>query len=276
MGSDRESWHLKLDRAEYHLDEVACEVRRFSDRRPYEAAPQTYTKGKHQYLRFVLRFTESPDAMLPVIVGDVIHNVRSALDHLVVANVPKTRRRKAAFPIFWRCPFNDRGDVLDSELGRTWTKLTTGLSPVLLAQVKALQPYQPPDEDDLTEMVARGIDPNDVHALGNIGRLDNADKHRALIAVPLGLNHPRATVAVGDDSRSFSVLDGVIKSGAQIAEFDAATFPPRAEVKMELSGTACVALEVRSGKGVLMLPETLENSISHARDIAAAFARLAP
>lgn len=269
-----ESWWLKLFRAQDHLDEVADEIRRFSERHPYDAVPETYRKGKRDFLRFVLRFTGEPDEILPVMVGDVIHNVRSALDHLVVANVPRRRRTKAGFPIFQTCPFYAQGNVLNNDLGKAWTKLTTGLPTPLLAQVKALQPYQPPGVEDLAEMTARGIDPSDVNALGNIGRLDNADKHRALIATPFGVHNPSATVTADGTRRSLPVLNGVIKDGTQIAEFDLATFAAGAEVKMDVSGPACVALEVRSRKGVLMLPETLQQSIDHVGSIAATFERL--
>lgn len=260
-----DSWDLKLDRAEQHLAELAAEVQRFTDRHPYEAVPQPYADDGRQFLRFVLRFTEQPSELLAVIAGDVVHNIRSALDHLVVANVPEERRKFAGFPIFWTCPFDAEGKVRSDRTGRAWTRCTTGLPPLLLRQVEMLQPYRDPAGDDREAMRARGIDPDDVHALGNIGRFDNADKHQALLAVPYGVHNPDATVRVRDEVRGFPVLDGVIKDGGQIAVFDMATFPPGSEVELTLNGRVCVALEVHSGKGVLMLPAILDQAITHAR-----------
>jgi len=98
------SWDLKLDRAEHHLKKVRKMIRTFSDGHPYDAVRHDNVRINNQEVwRYVLRFTHQPDENLPIIVGDVIHNVRSALDHMAVAMVPNDRRRKAGFPIFSTC-----------------------------------------------------------------------------------------------------------------------------------------------------------------------------
>ena len=37
--------------------------------------------------------------MIPVIIGDCLYNLRSALDHLAVAIAPRKRKANAAFPV---------------------------------------------------------------------------------------------------------------------------------------------------------------------------------
>src|ERR1700684_819688 len=102
-------------------------IRTFSDGHPYDAVRHDNVRINNQEVwRYVLRFTHQPDENLPIIVGDVIHNVRSALDHMAVAMVPNDRRRKAGFPIFSTCPYDADGNVFDTEQGRAWTKFTTG------------------------------------------------------------------------------------------------------------------------------------------------------
>ena len=115
-----ESYDLKLDRADHHLKELKAEIRRFTKKHAYEAVPVAGSNRKTRTLRYKLRFTEQPSEMLPVIVGDIIHNIRSALDHLIVANVPRVRRWDASFPIFKKSPFGPDGELLDGELGKSW------------------------------------------------------------------------------------------------------------------------------------------------------------
>jgi hypothetical protein len=39
--------------------------------------------------------------MLAIMIGDFFHNLRSAMDHIVAATVPPSRRRDAMFPIYY-------------------------------------------------------------------------------------------------------------------------------------------------------------------------------
>jgi hypothetical protein len=41
--------------------------------------------------------TEEPDPMIPVIIGEGLYNLRSALDHLAVPIAPRNRKASAAF-----------------------------------------------------------------------------------------------------------------------------------------------------------------------------------
>jgi hypothetical protein len=269
-----DSFDLKLARAEHHLVELNREIRRFANRDTYEAVAVAGTNRKTRSRKFRLRFTEQPSQMLPMIVGDIIHNVRSALDHLVVANVPPRRRRSAGFPIFSESPFGADGEVLDNELGATWVKLTSGLRKPLLTQLHLLQPYQVPGQDVIDFCIQNGLDPSDIHSLRILSRLDNADKHRELLTVAHGLENADLTIRIGTRKPITDRMVGFVEDGAQLIAIDVNSIPRNAKVGVQVHGTVRVAIEVRKERGVSGLPKTLERMIGHAREIVAAFQNL--
>lgn len=263
-----ESWTLKLDRADHHLKELDGHIRRFSNGHPYEAVDTGSRKGKVR--RYKLRFTDQPDPMFPVIVGDVIHNVRSALDHLVVANVPNNRRSKAGFPIFTTRPFDDQGDLLDNEVGEAWAKLTKGLIPIHRAIIEHLQPYQPADQEVIDFCNQHGLHPKELAGLALLSKFDNADKHRRLLTVAQGLDEGAVVrVRHGVQVETFTTST-FCEDGAELLAVNFSERPDDSKVDVEVRGTVRVALQV-SNKGVSRLPGTLERLIQYGRDIAKAF-----
>jgi len=74
----------KVEHANGHIAALAQEAGRYFAKRPYQVlqTPLTDTNepGYHLYER--LRF---PDRRLALLIGDALHNLRAALDHLVCA-----------------------------------------------------------------------------------------------------------------------------------------------------------------------------------------------
>lgn len=70
---------LKIERARAHCDELKIEVRRFLKSNPYQLNLNKNSVHKHVS---VTQINEMPE-IIPLILGDFIHNCRSALDHLV-------------------------------------------------------------------------------------------------------------------------------------------------------------------------------------------------
>jgi hypothetical protein len=56
-------------------------------------------KGQRHVWLYRLEMTEEPDPMIPVIMGECLYDLRSALDHLAVAMAPRKRKANAAFPV---------------------------------------------------------------------------------------------------------------------------------------------------------------------------------
>lgn len=265
-----DSWWLKLDRAEHHLKEVDFYVAQYSDSHPYEAIPtHRRTKGK-QHIEWLLRFTDQPDERLGVVVGDVVHNLRSALDHLFVAVLPKKFRSKpwAAFPFFGARPFDDNGHPLHNEEGERWAKLVKHIPAVVKTQIEMLQPFQvPSDEAVIRFCEENGIKPRDLHSLGLLNRLDNADKHRALITFGKGLADGHVTIWSSSSAEPIEYdLPGVVPDGAVVAHGEVTD--SEVEVEVKLRGTARVAIVIGGGTGGVDIPPTLNRLVAHVRDIA--------
>jgi hypothetical protein len=269
-----DSFELKLIRADHHLKELKREIERFTDEHPYEAIQVGGTNRKRRALKWKLHFTEQPNEMVAVIVGDIVHNIRSALDHLIVSHVPRKRRWDASFPIFKERPYGADGVPFDNELGKSWTKAVSGLKKPHLAVVKLVQPFGTPDQETLDYCEAFKVDPMDIHSLNLLSRFDNADKHRKLIAIPHGLENAVVTArAHGDEIRPQNVhtLSYFVEDGAQLLSLDIDTLPPNRKMHVQVSGTPRVALQVRTEHAVAGLPGTLERILGHARDIVSWF-----
>jgi hypothetical protein len=269
-----ESWNLKLDRAEHHLKEVADRVRQYSDSHPYEAIPVPNRRSDGDIRYFNLRVTSQPDEMLSVIVGDVVHNTRSALDHLMVGLVPRNRRRKTGFPIFEKSPFDKAGNPLDNDDGKRWVALTTGLKDRPLTIIRALQPFHRPPQETIDFCRINGLDPADINGLAMLSRFDNADKHRELVTVASGIEDGVVTVTINGVNVD-TQLYGFREDGSPLTKVHVGSLPQQAKVHVRVRAVVRVALEVRKERGVTGLPGTLEKLIGHVRDICGSLGPLA-
>ena len=68
----------KLDRAKHHISDLIQQKTAFLDSNPYDVTPEYYTE-KDMTVYFLDHFTAVP-MELPLIIGDAVHNLRSALD----------------------------------------------------------------------------------------------------------------------------------------------------------------------------------------------------
>jgi hypothetical protein len=249
--TERPSFHLKVGRAERHLEELKTEISEYSKIRPYEAVRDRQLDPNAYVYRAHLR--EDPPPCLALIVGDFIHNLRSALDHVAVALSKAKWKSKAHFPFvehdLWETDI-ETGEYVskwatDREL---WARYTSGMAEEPLAIIKALQPYRSA-EDAAT------------HPLRILHTLDNTDKHRRLAIVTLGLLNAATTIYTDDRSALFHQwLPGMVEDGAVVAAFpfeDAS-----AEVNVHIHGAAQVAIEMTwANRGLLKVPDSLTDLV---------------
>jgi hypothetical protein len=150
---------VKIERARKHLLEVGAEIRLFLQGKPYVIG----TKRDPQTRRLIYYLVSVRDTPLGLaaMVGDVLQNLRSALDHLAyqlvlvgTAGVPPTRR--VYFPIA-----DDATKYKAEKPGRV-----KGMRQDAIDAMDALKPYK------------GGNDP-----LWRLHRLSIIDKHRLLITV---------------------------------------------------------------------------------------------
>jgi hypothetical protein len=158
---------LKLDRAEYHLDALSDEMREFIER---QADDQTFIT-RHNVLDdswpAIFQAKPLPDNW-GVKLGDAVHNMRSALDHLVAQLVllaNATVHERHQFPIF-DDPNDWQRRVVQPPQSRR-RGLLDFIDPQHIAVIESLQPYQP----------STGLP-----TLAMIRDFSNADKHKLIHA----------------------------------------------------------------------------------------------
>ena len=121
----------KVERANAHIAAFATGAERYFAKRPYQAVqtpdPDTGEPGYHLYERLPF-----PSRRLALLVGDAVHNLRAALDHLVCACALAQGGDPAStqFPIL----------QTDNGLGRRLKSDVGGAGPRATALVRSLAP----------------------------------------------------------------------------------------------------------------------------------------
>jgi hypothetical protein len=154
---------LKLDRAYEQVEALNGLIGGFLRRKPYEPVGKFDREAGEYFV--LIRVRDDPPIQWSVLIGEVVHNLRSALDHLawqlVKAN-GDTPNRDTGFPIFTQDPF---ADGTDERTLRRWERMTKGMHADDIAGIKGFQPYK------------RG---NKVNSLFILNSLSNWDKHREM------------------------------------------------------------------------------------------------
>jgi hypothetical protein len=152
----------KVEWAETHFQNLEVVKNRFIERTPYTIGSEPDSKAGHEGLhRFFPTSFEEVDPNIALIAGDIIHNLRSALDHLachLVAVAGNPILDETAFPIF-------RGDEIHEA---TFRRKVEGMRDSAKNKIRATEPYE------------KGKGRN----LWALHRLDIADKHHALLTIP--------------------------------------------------------------------------------------------
>jgi hypothetical protein len=164
---------LKLDRAHQQLDSLNNDIRTFHESKPYLVHPKYNPQTR------LLTLTAHIQKPLPkhwgIQVGEIVHNLRSALDHLVWELVihhtgsPPTSN-KTQFPIF------------ETEKGyrdRSGPNIA-GVSPEAATLIESLQPFATGKDGDPRASIQR-------QPLWLLHELSNFDKHRTLHLVDVAI-----------------------------------------------------------------------------------------
>jgi hypothetical protein len=92
------TFHMKPSRADEHLEALNNEVAAFLETRPYEVViKKDIPAGK---LSTQVIYRHAPPDLLLMLIGDVLHNLRSALDHLAWSLAGTEADRSTEFSIF--------------------------------------------------------------------------------------------------------------------------------------------------------------------------------
>lgn len=266
-----DDWWLKVQRAEKHMVDIKQEAVRYASSNPYSFTRIRLPDSQNQ-IKSRFRITEQPNPIIASMLGDFIHNLRSALDHVVVACVPKQRRAKASFPILFKNIFakdkNGEFVVKDAQLRENFGTATEGLHLKARALIIELQPYH------------RGADAHR-NILGIISRLENADKHRQLIPIGCGGRDFNATLTVHGFPRPIKLDSPLARDEKFLKDntvilytfpSDVIPFVQPSDVEMHLSGTAKILVKVTRVEGNqpsddYLLDDIMDMALSDVREI---------
>jgi hypothetical protein len=172
------SYFQKLDRAEKHLVELAGCVNAWIEARPYGIVVDRSGPSPISRLSF---HSQPENTEIAVVAADVIYNLRSALDHIACALVPREFRRSIYFPILWQGvwePGTDADGVEKVKQRGHWTTWTRQMPP---GAVSILKEVQPPDIDGFAEAK--------LNTLRFLNNLAVTDRHTRLPLVTPGLQN---------------------------------------------------------------------------------------
>jgi hypothetical protein len=157
---------LKLDRALYHLQSLESEITTWLKSKPHQLIHDFDIKSGEKLL--VAELLEPVPPKFRLIIGDCLHNMRSALDNLVydlatayigIDPLPKHRARVLEFPIFTDRTM--RPDECRNKIGC--------IHPDAQAIIKELQPYERGEEARLyTLSVLHVLSAKDKHRFPNV------------------------------------------------------------------------------------------------------------
>jgi hypothetical protein len=161
----------KLRRAEVHLALFGMAVEEFLAAEPFAAVRTVSNDGRSHVVEWT-RTAPIPDD-IPLLAGDAVHNLRSALDHLAVAlerasanrlghQLTPAEERRPQFPVARS----------EREFKEQLTRFGY-LSPATVDVLKTFQPFA----------IAPGQPEQSF--LWQVSDLDNLDKHRMLAPVPI-------------------------------------------------------------------------------------------
>jgi hypothetical protein len=201
---DLTSMEAKLKRAEEHMHAIENEIRAWADSNPYRTVRETNAQFTRHGV--ILRVVNEPSIeRWSLMLGDCVHNMRSALDHFIHAiatyerhpGAPTEKEMKSLMFIVKATPN-------DFKLG-FWH--IGPLSAAVRLVIESVQPYKRP------------------HAvlpplLSVLTALDDSDKHRLLplaIAQPTGGEFHNITNLTPGQPMAFFAHQGPVKDGTEIA-----------------------------------------------------------
>jgi hypothetical protein len=150
--------YLKTTRAHVHLTALKAELEAFAESNPYTLAGEDDLEHGTYVIRF--QMAEVPD-LIPLIVGDFLYCLRSALDQTVwyLAKIGTPNPQHTQFPII----------EVEHLSRRRFKHQTAGVPTDAVAIIKSLQPYLGGNEATVWS-----------HLLWRLDRLCNIDKHRRI------------------------------------------------------------------------------------------------
>ncbi|MFD3594290.1 hypothetical protein ACFWU5_16305 [Nocardia sp. NPDC058640] len=245
------SARLKLDRAHVHLVDLNERVRVFRKDYPYEFTPQIrqpHPTCDEIHFQIVVKSAHDQPDEWSTIVGDILTNLRAALDHAVFEHIraknPKLPQEKIKFPIV-----DKRAEM---ETKARWFD-----RPIYRA-VNEVQPYRVQPKPEL-------------HPLAILRDLVNADKHRSVVVTNYSSVDMKITTEPVVEVLNVGAHPGVeMAVGAVVASGrfripNLGPLPPKLQVRTEIGYTEVI--EIPRTTQVRNLTDALADLQDKVRDV---------
>jgi hypothetical protein len=184
---------LKYNRAGKHFRDLQSEVNAFWNRDPvgttFEETEDYQTSGMHRIVATVNEFFPLP---ISSIIGDLVHNLRSALD-LMACDLVRLNGQSTKGVYFPFC--NSAADLQQAIKDKNFDRA----SPAAIAEVIKLAPYKGGND-----------------ALRAIHDLDIQDKHRAIIPAILAVRTPDMVIKMGEKENQVPGFESTVTNKRQV------------------------------------------------------------
>ncbi len=223
--------HLKIDRAKKHISDLDAERARFLGSNPYAGVakfhPETDTT------EFVLQSLPDIPDTIPLILGDAVHNLRAALDHLACELV----RSAGVEPKGVYFPICETAEKYEAESAGK----TKGMPAEAKSEIDRIRPY------------GGGND-----GLWGLHRLDIIDKHRLLPTVGMRVGSFQVNLSLTPTEYNFA-MPSVLEVGDTIG-----WIPGNHEADKQMAVTADIAFgepEIFQGRPMIETLTELANYV---------------
>lgn len=176
---DHYSWRVKLTQARTHLTTLHGQIATYLTD-SHATFRHDYNPELHQ-IASVLQADYPPPPDIGATVGDVLHNLRSALDNLTWHTVTQANPHPAK-PTLVQFPITEDAKTFTKDV----PKRLPALNPDTVDVFRSLQPWH--WREQAAEVLGRPLDDNwhwHDEALGRLAALSNEDKHRNLHALAI-------------------------------------------------------------------------------------------
>jgi|SRR6185437_120484 len=183
----------KIERAVQHIQEFESGILRF-ERDAYAVRLEPNISAGKLSLFIVDRGLGEPPVQLLLVAGEVVYQLRSALDHSIFILANKAAKGDRQFPIFKK----------PDEYKTRSPSMIKGVSPRADAIIEKSQPFQSSTPDE--------------HPLSKLSKLNNTDKHRVIPACSICVSHGNIDFVGGPISFINFANLRVPKDGTKLAE----------------------------------------------------------
>jgi hypothetical protein len=176
-----ESVQLKIERADHHIADLKGQFKAFVARKPHRFAIGQDAESGQPAIQ--IRFVETVPKPFSAIIGDAVHNLRSALDHMtwdIIGYDGGTQDRDLQFPC--------RGSREQHKLACEQLKTPSDWVKQFFIRHEAF----PEGKGQVFHL---------------LNRLDNADKHRAIDPIMAATSHPPFQI-YNADGQKFMHMSG--------------------------------------------------------------------